>query len=443
MASIESPGGGAPPPREIAELPCITSFGFSDGRDQFGEAYQALFSEPWPRLLRNSVGGVVVFRNEDLRQLAADARAGNTPPGVLAARSYGGQKSGSDAASPVGAALGRLVANQVFTTNPPLHGPTRDIIARHFMPRAVTQLQPLAERIVAELIWETANQGVIDFQFQFAERLTARFWRDLLGMTSAEETEVVELVRALTPMFFFRKVADELATADQAAGRYLALVSGAVLRTLAGGDNDLVSTMARELAALDLADEPARAGVMPENIGLMLAANLIDGFHTAALGATNAVYALLGHPEALAAVKADHRLVPAAMFEGLRLEPPVIVTQRYALEEIIHQDVRIPAGTPIVMLWGAGNRDPEAFPDPLAFRLDRPMRGDTTFGGGAHICPGRGVARMLAEVVLSALTAPGITVELTSGPYQWLERSTMRQLAEMPVRISRQFADDA
>jgi cytochrome P450 len=304
----------------------------------------------------------------------------------------------------------------------------------------VNQLQPLAERIVAELVAETADQGVIDFQFQFAEKLTARFWSSLLGMTSAEEVEVVELVRALTPMFFFKKAHDELVAADQAARRYLALVSNAVLRTLADGENELVTTMARELAALDIEDAPTLGGMMPENIGLMLAANLIDGFHTATLGAANAVYALLRHPEALAAVKADHRLIPAAMFEGLRLEPPVIVTQRYSLEEMVYQDVRMPAGTAIVMLWGAGNRDPDAFPAPLEFRLDRPMRGDTTFGGGAHICPGRGVARMLTEVVLRAITAPGLDVDLTQGPYQWLERSTMRQLAEMPLRIRRRAA---
>ncbi len=440
MASIHPPGDGSSPPKEIAELACITSFGFSDGRDQFGEAYQALFADSRLRLLRNPAGGVVAFRNEDLRTLSADPRAGNTPPGVLSARSYGRQRSPIEGASPVGAALGRLVANQVFTTNPPLHGPTRQIIARHFMPRAVNQLQPLAERIVAELVAETADQGVIDFQFQFAEKLTARFWRFLLGMTSAEEAEVVELVRALTPMFFFKKEYDELVAADHAADRYLALVSHAVSRTLAGGENELVATMARELAALDIEDDPAVGGIMPENIGMMLAANLIEGFHTAALGAANAVYALLRHAEALAAVKADRRLVSAAMFEGLRLEPPVIVTQRYGLEEIVYQDVRIPAGTPIVMLWGAGNRDPGAFPDPLEFRLDRPMRADTTFGGGAHICPGRGVARMLTEAVLSAVTAPGIVVELTSGPYQWLERSTMRQLAKMPLRIRRRPA---
>jgi cytochrome P450 len=440
MASIEAPGSGSSPQSEIAELPCITSFGFNDGRDRFGEAYQALFAEPRLRLLRNPVGGVVAFRNEDLRQLSVDPRAGNTPPGVLSARSYGGRSAQVESANPLGAALGRLVANQVFTTNPPLHGPTRQIIARHFMPRAVTQLQPLAERIVTELVAETADQRVIDFQFQFAEKLTARFWSFLLGMTSAEEVEVVELVRALTPMFFFKKEYGELVAADQAAERYLALVSNAVLRTLAGGENQLVSTMARELAALDIKDDPASGGFMPENIGMMLAANLIDGFHTAALGAANAVYALLGHPEALAAVKADPRLVPAAMFEGLRLEPPVIVTQRYGLEEIVYQGVRIPAGTPIVMLWGAGNRDPDTFPDPLEFRLDRPMRGDATFGGGAHICPGRGVARMLTEVVLCAVTAPGLDVDLTQGPYQWLERSTMRQLTEMPLRIRRRPA---
>jgi cytochrome P450 len=89
------------------------------------------------------------------------------------------------------------------------------------------------------------------------------------------------------------------------------------------------------------------------------------------------------------------------------------------------------------MLWGAANRDPAVFPDPEVFNLKRPMRGDATFGGGAHICPGRGIARRLTEVTLDALAHPEIELALTNGPYLWLERSTMRQLERMPVVLRR------
>ena len=174
------------------------------------------------------------------------------------------------------AAIARLVTNQVFTTNPPLHGPTRNIFARHFMPQVVARLVPRARAIVGDLLDESAGRGAIDFEFDFAERLTARFWGALLGMTEAEQAEVVEVVRAISPMFYFKKEHDELVTADQAAARYLDLVAGAVLRTRRAGGNALVDAMADELEALDIADDPDEGGVMPENIGMMLAANLIE-----------------------------------------------------------------------------------------------------------------------------------------------------------------------
>lgn len=419
---------------EIAELPDITALGFTDGRDRFGKAYQALFANRALRLLRTPSGSVVAFRNDDVRRIAAHPDAGNTPPGVLMARSRGSVQDAT-ATSAVGAAIARLVTNQVFTTNPPLHGPTRNIFARHFMPQVVAKLAPQARAIVADLVAESAGRREVDFEFDFAERLTSRFWGSLLGMTDAEQDEVVEVVRAISPMFYFKKEYEELVSADQAAARYLEIVAGAVLRTRAAGGNPLVDAMAEELEALDIADDPDVGGVMPENVGMMLAANLIDGFHTGALAAANTIYALLRHPEALAQVRADPGLVPAAVFEGLRLEPPVIVTQRYALRDIEHDGARIPAGTPIVMLWGASNRDPDAFPDPEAFRLDRPLRGDSTFGGGGHICPGRNVARMFAQVVVEALVQPDVDLTLTDGPYEWLERSTMRQLRAMPLVI--------
>ena len=64
---------------------------------------------------------------------------------------------------------------------------------------------------------------------------------------------------------------------------------------------------------------------------------------------------------------------------------------------------------------------------------------DATFGGGGHICPGRNVARMFAQVVVEALVRPDIQLALTPGPYNWLDRSTMRQLETMPLVIERAY----
>jgi cytochrome P450 len=99
--------------------------------------------------------------------------------------------------------------------------------------------------------------------------------------------------------------------------------------------------------------------------------------------------------------------------------------------------VRIARGARITLGWAAGNLDPEAFPDPEDFRLDRPQRGASTFGAGAQICPGRLMVAMLAQRTLSAMAESGFAFELDAAGCAWEPRSSMAQLAAMPVRIRR------
>nr|WP_246866344.1 MULTISPECIES: cytochrome P450 [unclassified Novosphingobium] len=165
----------------------------------------------------------------------------------------------------------------------------------------------------------------------------------------------------------------------------------------------------------------------------MLAGNLIDGFHTAALGAANTLFALLKNPDALAQVHADRQLVANAIFEALRIEPPVIHLPRWAMEEVIFAGVRIPRGAIVSLMWGVGGFDPAAVPDPMRFDLDRSRKGSTTFGGGQHICPGRYVAVMLVEVLLDAVMARGLTLTPGTTAPQWIPAHAMGQMERFPL----------
>ncbi len=94
------------------------------------------------------------------------------------------------------------------------------------------------------------------------------------------------------------------------------------------------------------------------------------------------------NPDALAQVRADRSLCANAVFEGLRLDPPLTLSQRFALEDFEFDGVLVRKGMQVAMLWGAGNRDPEAFPEPDRYDLTRSPRGATTFGGGVRMCMG-------------------------------------------------------
>lgn len=105
------------------------------------------------------------------------------------------------------------------------------------------------------------------------------------------------------------------------------------------------------------------------------------------------------------------------------------------MSEVEYAGVRIPAGTPIVMLWAVGNRDPSAFPEPDRFDLTRHHRHETTFGGGVHVCPGRYVANMMARVTIKEVCREPWRMSLDTRSVEWVGRSMLCQLAALPVTL--------
>lgn len=181
--------------------------------------------------------------------------------------------------------------------------------------------------------------------------------------------------------------------------------------------------------------EESSAG-RPAVLAAMFGASLLDGLHSLGAVIASVVYGLLHAPAALAAVRADQSLVPAAFQEGVRLHPTVIFTQRHARRDLVIEDVAVPAGTAVTMAWLIGNRDPAVFDEPNTYRLGRAQRAQTTFGGGFYICPGRNLVRLLSEIVLAAVTALSVTIEPV-GAASWLPATGLHELAAMPVAVRR------
>jgi cytochrome P450 len=423
---------------EIAELPAAPLSPTAPGHPDFPAFCRQLFARP-ARLLRMGESPVA-FRNEDLRLLGAHPEVGQSPPALLDRRSF--TVAGKDGRPVFASSLSRLIGHQFFTANPPVHKPVRHVLAPHLMPLSVAAMEPLATRLAAELARELSGVGQFDFCSQYAGRLAARFFGELIGMTAAEEVRVAALMAELGPMFLLEKSVAELCVADQAARAYMELIEAVAARTCKAGTHALLNTMAGELATLQVAGDSERAGLVPESLGLLLASNLLDGFHTAAVAASSTAYLLLMHPEERTRVRDDPALTRTAVHEALRLLSPLTVTQRFALGEVEYAGVRIPAGTPIVMLWAVGNRDPAAFPEPDRFLLTRHHRHETTFGAGVHVCPGRYVADMMARVTIREVCGEPWRMSLDTSGVEWVERSILCQLVSLPVTLTATAGSD-
>jgi cytochrome P450 len=119
---------------------------------------------------------------------------------------------------------------------------------------------------------------------------------------------------------------------------------------------------------------------------------------------TQTMLMLVERPELMAAVRADLGLLPALIEESLRLEGPIQSFYRTATVDTTIGGVAMPAGTHVLVVFGAANRDERHFPDADAVDFGRDnARTHVAFGRGAHACPGSLLARTEARISLEAL----------------------------------------
>ena len=183
---------------------------------------------------------------------------------------------------------------------------------------------------------------------------------------------------------------------------YRSIVDG-VQRLTAGLDaGDAPSAYRRLAAAIGEATRSEPPAPLVEAVRILapaeVAANaaviLFGGIETSEGATANALWQLLTHPDVLATVRADRTLLAAAVEESLRLEPAAATIDRYATVDVDLHGASIRAGDYVVVSLAGANRDPEAFPEPDRFRLDRPnVRAHTTFALGPHACLGIHLAR--------------------------------------------------
>ncbi|HEV3294243.1 MAG TPA: cytochrome P450, partial [Streptosporangiaceae bacterium] len=159
--------------------------------------------------------------------------------------------------------------------------------------------------------------------------------------------------------------------------------------------DDLVSQLVR-------ADVDGRR-LTDEEIYPFLLLLLPAGAETTYRSSSNLLFGLLTHPGQLDAVRADRGLVPQAIEEALRWEPPLLTIARMAAKDTELGGVAIPRGALVVVSLGAANRDPGRYPDPDSFDIFRDPRQHISFGAGPHICLGMHLARLETRVLLNAV----------------------------------------
>lgn len=274
---------------------------------------------------------------------------------------------------------------EFLLTDEPQHMRYRKPLMGKFTVRRMRLLTERVEQITAECLDAMEKAGPpADLVTAFAKPIPTIVICELLGVPYRDRGSFQEQIDA----FMGGETSEEeLIAAYTATQEYLAEL---VAAKRAHPTDDVLS----ELTDSDLTDEELKG------ISLIL---LAAGFDTTANMLSLGTFALLRHPEQLAALRADPALADRAVEELLRYLSVAKQFWRTALEDVEVGGQTIKAGTTVVLSYNTANRDPERFADPHVLDLRRQDGGHLAFGHGIHQCLGQQLARVEMRVAFPAL----------------------------------------
>lgn len=302
-----------------------------------------------------------------------------------------------------------MLSRSLLVANEPGHGRLRASMAQAFTARRVAALETGIGRIADALLdgLEEAGGSPVDFMDAFAFPLPAHVICDLMGVPAADRARFRAWAADLSAMLEPLPDPAGLDTADRVAAEVGRYFTGLVAARRAEPREDLVTAM---VAARD-------QGLLRDDEELVanLAILLVAGFETTTHLLGNGLRLLLDHPGAMAALRDGTVPVQGFVDEVLRYDTPVQLSNRVALTDHVSVGgVPVPAGTHVVVLLGAANRDPAHYAEPGRFDPTRRDSRPLSFGGGAHYCLGALLARLEATVAFGRL--PARFPALTSAP---------------------------
>lgn len=306
--------------------------------------------------------------------------------------------------------------------DPPEHTRRRNFARSWFLPQAVAALEPAVRAVAVEHIERIAPQGRADLYPSVALALPVTSFCAMMGIDLADRDQ-------------FLHWADELVTSMAYAGtggsarRALsAFTAGEVQRRrdLTDAGAPVPDGLLSHLATAEYSEE----GRMPlGEVVNMVNQLLIAGHETTTSLITNCLWRLLEERDSRWSRLLDEpELIPLAVEESLRFDPPVLGLCRTSDEHQTLSGVEIPAGDKIMVLYASANRDPHRFDRPDEFVIDRPLletRRHYSFSWGIHHCLGAPLARLTARVALEELTArlPGLHLDgpttRVPSPFLW------------------------
>ncbi|MFJ1456366.1 cytochrome P450 [Nocardia wallacei] len=313
--------------------------------------------------------------------------------------------------------------------DPPIHDIHRKLLSRMFTPRKIRELEVKIREFCARSLDPHVGTGRLDFIADIGAQMPMRTIGMLLGIPEEDQ----EAIRDFANEQMRTEEGKPMKAAEE--GLVGGDIFGAYIDWRAEHPSDDIMT---ELLNVEFEDETGTVRRLSRD-ELLTYVNVVSGAGnettTRLIGWAGKV--LAEHPDQRAELVENPRLIPNAVEELLRFEPPAPHVARYVTRDVEIHGRTVPQGSALMLLIGAANRDERQFPpDGDVFDIHRDTRQHLTFSVGTHYCLGSALARLEGRIALEEILSrfPRWEVDLDNAKLS--PTSTVRGWETMPASTS-------
>jgi cytochrome P450 family 103 len=369
---------------------------------------------PLAGLIDFGYGFPYVTRHSDAQQLLNDPR---TRQAEVEGLEFRGITSGH---------LYDFYANSMLLSSPPRHQLRRAPVARAFAYKLVEAWRPRVRKIIGDLLDGIAPGSEFDFLNEIASPLPSVLIAEILGAPTADAPKFATMVYTMTRgIGAFRD--GDFPAIEAAAGELNAYVEALLEERRAEPREDFLTDYLERVSEL--------GELTPKEILMQVVSLVIAGSETTRFALTSMVGLLLSDRVQWENLCTDLGLVPGAVKESLRYEPPVGSIGRIVVEPLSVDGIALKKGAVLSVSLLSAQRDETVFEDAARFditRRDHPRWG-LSFGYGAHRCLGEALARAELEEALTVLAEKKPNMRLAGPPPQYKGHSGIRGITPMVV----------
>jgi cytochrome P450 len=308
--------------------------------------------------------------------------------------------------------------------DPPVHTAHKQMIFPQFVSKRMALIEDELTRYAHACIDESQDMGRFDFMEEIGIAVPIRAIAMLIGFADSNDELLARTAFQLVELTSAARTMEEMGQIQLNHEEIRIWMTDQLERRVAGESEHLLDAVKAAVNSGQFNHDQAMTTMMT-----LLSAG---GESTSSL-LGNAVRILAENPDIRMRLKAEPGQIPAFIEEALRLESPFRSHLRSVPRDTSLGGVDLPAGSTLLMMWGAANRDPAKFENPASINYGRKLQ-HVTFGRGIHLCVGAALARMEARIVLTALlerdTFP--VLDETSPP-QWEYSLQVRRHSVLPM----------